>query len=322
MNNRLDEVLDPCMTVLKDGFELKEGEVFLTIVHSDHDGEVAELMAACAYSLGASATTFKIVGGGYNKEPDKALVSAMCEADAILAICPIGKTKAERKARAAGARIIHAPFLQRDILIRLMKADAKAIFEKCILFEEKLTAAERFTMKSDLGTEFQVNIKGKTGFTNDGMAKEKGDRDIVPPAQVGIAPVSGTGEGKIVADGCVRPGGVVKEPLTLEVESGFIRSISGGSEAKLVEDYINSFGDRETWSCPAHIGPGMNPAALLCDNLLEAERVEGHITVGIGRNIDIKGGEIDANGHTDVTLTNVNVLLDDELVIQGGKLII
>ena len=89
-----------------------------------------------------------------------------------------------------------------------------------------------------------------------------------------------------------------------------------------LEDYLKSFGDRESWACPAHIGPGMNPLAILCDNLLEAERVEGHITVGIGRNSNLKGGDIDANGHTDVTLTNMSVFLDDEQVIDRGKLVI
>jgi len=310
------------MNVVKDSFALRKGEVFLTVVHSDHDGEIAELFSACANSLGASASTVKIVGGGYNQEPDKAVIAAMGKADVVLALCPIGKTKAEAKARQGGARILHAPFLKRDILIRLMKADVDSIMRKAKTFEEKLAAAKRFRMASDIGTDFEVDISGKRAFTNDGTAREKGKGDIIPPAQVGIAPVKGTGNGVIVADGCVRPGGVVANPVVLEVKDGFIVRFSGGSEAKLVENYVKSFGDKATFACPAHIGPGMNPKAILSDSLLEAERVEGHITVGIGKNDDIIDGDISANGHTDVTLTTPDVFLDDEKVIEKGKLLI
>ncbi len=323
MIDRLDEVIGPCMTLVKDQFGLKKDEVFLSVVMSDSDIEVAEIATACARSLGASASILRIVDSDlYNVEPDKAVAAALCNADAIFAMCPIPKTQTIRKALDAGARVLSSSYLRREMLIRCMKADIESILHNCKLFHEKLSKAEVFTMKSDYGTDFAVNIKGHRAYTMTGFARESGTADVIPPAQVGIAPVSGTGEGILVVDGCARPAGVVSNHVTIRVEKGFIKEISGGPEAQLVRKYIEHFGEKQAFACPAHVGPGMNPAAVLNDSLSEAERIEGHITVGIGQNHTIVDGDIKGIGHTDVTLTNADVFLDSEQVIEKGKLVI
>jgi len=323
MIDRLDEVVGPCMTLVKEQFGLQKGEVFLAVIMSDSDIEVAEIATACARSLGASASILKIVDSNrYNVEPDKAVAAAMYNADAIFAMCPIPKTQTIRKALDNGARVLSSSYLRREMLIRCMKTDIESILQKCKVFHDKLTKAKVFRMKSDLGTDFEVNIENHRAYTMSGFAKESGTDDIIPPAQVGIAPVTGTGEGIIVVDGCVRPGGVVSNHVTIRVEKGFIKEISGGPEAQLVRSYLDHFGEKQAFVCPAHIGPGMNPAAVLNDSLSEAERIEGHITVGIGQNHTIIDGDIKGRGHTDVTLTNADVFLDSEQVIEKGKLVI
>ena len=320
MKGRLDEALEVCMRVLRDNLALQKGEVFLSVSHSDHDGELAELFAACANSFGASASTVKIVGSGHLKEPDRAVREALCNADAVVSIASINKTMATRKAMDEGTRFLHAPFLERDTFIRLMKADTALMLKKSQQFARRLELATVFHMKSELGTDFRVSIAGKDAFVFDGTAREKGRSDVIPPGLVEMAPVSGTGEGTVVVDGCIRPGGVVSRPMSLDVRGGYITEITGGPEARALWDYLRRFEDEETLACPAHIGPGMNPFAVLCNNIVEAERVEGTITVGIGRNTDIEGGDINAKGHTDVTLTNADVFLDDEQVIEKGQL--
>jgi len=322
VKGRLDEALEVCMRVLRDNLALQEGEVFLSVSHSDHDGELAELFAACANSFGVSASTVKIVGSGHLKEPDSAVREALCNADAVVSIASINKTRAARKAMDEGTRFLHAPFLARDTFIRLMKADSALMAKKSQQFARRLQIATMFHMRSELGTDFRVSIDGKDAFVFDGTAREKGREDVIPPALVEMAAVSGTAEGTIVVDGCMRPGGVVLRPITLVVNGGYITEITGGPEGRALWGYLSGFEDKKTLACPAHIGPGMNPFAALCNNIVEAERVEGTITVGIGRNTDLEGGDIDAKGHSDVTVTNADVFLDDDQVIKQGKLCI
>lgn len=317
----MDEALRVCMRVLRDNLALQKGEVFLALSHSDHDGELAELFAACANSFGAFASTVKVVGSGRWKEPDKAVSAALRNADAVISIASINKTDAERAAREAGTRFIHCPFLRKDAFVRLMKADLAAISKKAHQFAEKMQSAEVLRMTSEIGTNFEVRIGGKPSFAHDGTAREKGTVGMIPPAQAETAPVSGTAKGTIVADGYARPWGVVSQPIKLQIRNGYIEDITGGREAKAIGDYLRAYEDKETFACPAHIGPGFNQMARLCDNILEAFSVEGHMVVGIGANTDLEGGDINAKGHTDVTLTNADVFLDDEQVIRKGRIL-
>lgn len=142
------------------------------------------------------------------------------------------------------------------------------------------------------------------------------------PGQMSWTPLEQTIHGKIVFDGSIVPPlGVLKQPVTLIVESGKIVQTLGGSEAKQFESWLKSF-QHEGMFRLAHILFGLNSGAKLSGNVLEDERVWGCGEWGIGYvSEDLTPDRVytdQAPSHCDGVCLNSTLIVDGKTVFSNG----
>jgi 2,5-dihydroxypyridine 5,6-dioxygenase len=141
--------------------------------------------------------------------------------------------------------------------------------------------------------------------------------------QIGLTVEIDSVNGKIVFDGSlVPPCGILKEPVSLTIESGKIMKIEGGEQAKEFEKWLKSFNHPQMLKL-AHLSYGFNPGAKLTGDILEDERVWGATEWGIGQVSakHVKPYGIPAPSHTDGICLNSSVWLDNKQIMEIGEII-
>ncbi len=147
-----------------------------------------------------------------------------------------------------------------------------------------------------------------------------------PPAQGGFAQMLGgqsgfaahreSYEGVVVFDGCLWPPaelGPLRSPVRLTVEGGYVRRIEGGSEASLLQRWLESYHNPYAFLME-HVCFGFNPGVMRpSGRILEDERVFGCMQFGLGAT------PLGSPAHTDGVVLNPSVWLDDVQIEAGGR---
>ncbi len=117
-------------------------------------------------------------------------------------------------------------------------------------------------------------------------------------------------EGTAVIDGCLWPPreiGRLEEPIILKIRKGEIINIGGCSlKSKILDKWLN-----EKLKKVEHFCIGFNPGANLSGKIVEAERVFGAISIGIGK----------YPFHTDGIITSPSILQNGQLMELKGTFV-
>jgi 2,5-dihydroxypyridine 5,6-dioxygenase len=114
----------------------------------------------------------------------------------------------------------------------------------------------------------------------------------------------------------------------LSVENGYATKIEGGVDAALLRDYMETFNDPEGYAI-SHVGWGLQPRARwstlgLYDREatigMDARAFEGNFLFSLGPNNEA-GGTRTTTCHIDIPLRHCTVTLDDEVVVNDGRVI-
>ncbi len=123
-------------------------------------------------------------------------------------------------------------------------------------------------------------------------------------------------EGTLVFDGTLWPPaelGLLRSPVRLTIEGGYVRRIEGGSEATLFARWLEGFGSPYAYLMD-HACYGFNPGvARPTGRILEDERVFGCMQFGIGATA------LGSPAHTDGVVLNPSVWLDDLQIEAEGR---
>lgn len=250
----------------------------------------------------------------HGEEPPEAVARAMAASDAVAipTTMSLTHTEARRKACRAGARIASMPGITMEML---EKGGLHADYEEMRRLTEALarrgTKAESIRITSSLGSDFTASLRGRKMLADTGFILRKGGFGNLPAGEAFIAPVEGSGEGRLVFDGSFSSVGVLEEPLELVVRKGKVVECSNKTLSEAIEKYRNA-------DNIAEIGLGTNNAARLIGNVLEDEKVYGTCHVAIGDNHTF-GGATRAEIHLDGVIKEPRVFLDDEEVMRGGE---
>ena len=170
-----------------------------------------------------------------------------------------------------------------------------------------------------------------------GMADEPGRFDHWGVGLLHTFPDEGSAHGTVV----IAPGDIVilpycryvQDPIKLEIRDGHIVKLEGGLDAKLMKDWLddNKTGpdDRDPYAI-SHLGWGMNPQARWYSIALNGDSPErsraaarvfpGNFLFSTGPNSE-GGGKRRTRGHYDVPMRDCTVILDNDVVIDKGKLV-
>jgi len=310
-------------TILDDCASVKPREKIL-IVTDTQLSRIGEVLAAAAYERDAEPVIAIMEPRARDgQEPPAMIAEAMKHADVVLS--PVSRsithTSAVKDAVAAGARVlVMTAFTERIMVSGGIEADFRAQRPTCIRLAELFTGASSLRLTTAAGTDLRMSVAGRRGNALTGVV-EPGTFSTVPTIEANVSPVEGTARGRIVADASIPYIGIglLREPVTMDVEDGLIKTIRGGYQAEALRRNLEEKGDPNVYNI-AEIGVGLNPRSQMTGVMLDDEGVLGSAHVGIGTSITL-GGRVKAATHYDLVLWRPTLVLDDETVIEDGRLL-
>lgn len=309
--------------VLKSCLQIKENEHLLIVADDQQQPSLIEAFVTAGILVGAKVgqTVYPTVEK-QNAEPMDFIAASLKTADAAVVLPKVSITHVEaiRGARKEGTRVLVCSGLDERMMLGAVNADYVSMTEITRKFVRLFEAADQVRVTCPKGTDVTFSVKGRSTMSVDGLCVNPGDWNFVPAGTTATAPLEGTTNGRIVFDGSLAPLGILEEPVVLDVESGFIRSITGGRNAEEFAELMKSFGDPNVYNI-AEMGIGTNDKAELCGKLIEDERYFGAFHFGIGKSLNL-GGTIDAPFHTDGMIMKPSVYVDGQLVVENGKILI
>jgi len=183
---------------------------------------------------------------------------------------------------------------------------------------KRLTNASLVHISSDKGTDIELSVTGRQGHAITGLCKKPGDAQGVPDIEAYVAPVENSPHGVLVVDASTSVTGLLKTPITIEIQRGEARRISGGSQAQRLVTMLKHTRSRNSFRI-GEFGFGLNPLARFCGSIIEDEAVMGSAHIALGENRPL-GGRNKAPIHVDLVLRQPQVELDGELVLKANHL--
>jgi hypothetical protein len=298
------------------------------------------VIAETAESLGVSPTVILVPISIQRRTPAQSDLSLLAqgaarEARAILTCfnstpeCLPFRQRILETQWTARTRIGHMPGATTEVL-KLADVDLRQLATDCRCMEIAMARGRTLELLSYAadGTAHKLTagIGGweRLPVASDGLISD-GAWGNVPSGETYIAPVEGTGEGRVVVNGSIP--GLVIEPgseIVLHFERGRLTRIepADGPVASWLEETqigrARAAGDRN-WSNLAEIGVGMNPAVEhLTGNMLFDEKAAGTAHIALGSNT-FMGGKVNASIHCDMVTRGPTIRIDGKMVVDRGR---
>jgi leucyl aminopeptidase (aminopeptidase T) len=312
----MDEMRKAIETALADCLALKEGEAFLSI-GDEPSREIATAFWEVAKGMKTESIYVEIIPRAtHAEEPPAAVASMMRKVDVIVA--PTSKSLSHTRARKAacdgGARVATLPGITRDVLVRGLSADYRAIAERTRRLAEIITSGRAARITSGAGTDLSMSIEERKGLADTGIVHTPGDFSNLPAGEAFVAPVQGSAEGLLVVDGSMAGVGVIKELIKITIEKGEAIRIEG---SQVLEEIMEKYG-RDARNV-AELGIGTNDKVKLSGSVLEDEKVLGTVHVALGDNSTF-GGNVSVPVHLDGIIRNPVLTIDGRVLVKDGKL--
>jgi leucyl aminopeptidase (aminopeptidase T) len=296
-----------------------------------------EVCSACAAAFAAAARHYGCAVTGYDLPPTGRPLDTVPEGLAALIPGPtvvvnaIPGHTAETPFRIAWLQLVesqgnirmgHAPGISIDMMTGgSLDVDYRRMHLREELMLDLLREAETLRLETALGTDVTVDVSG-CRFVSD--LKALPDCCVnLPCGEVYCAPVAGSAEGVLVADGPVGSEGVPPMPVRIEIAGG--RAVSVSCEDVVWRERIERQLDHDAGArMVCEVGMGLNPGARLVGRMLEDEKALRTAHLAFGSNQGFPGGKILSGRHVDVLvhLPTVTVTRGDQYsyVLRDGEL--
>ncbi len=327
-------------------FELcrvQEGELVALLTESATPPEYVAAAAGAAGTLGADVFEVSVSGLGWQTptpvkgmgasaaalaQPSKlndAVAASLLHAQFVVDLVPetIIHVPLREKLRDAGVRIltiVEAP----DALERMFPPEG--IKDAVTAMAKRVGACEVLRVTSPTGTDLSYRMTGADPVQQYGYSELPGRWDHWPSAMIAAYPVDGSAEGVLV----LSPGDIVypfkrfvADEVRLEIRDGYVAGVSGGLDAFLIRDYLDSWEEPEVFAT-SHIGFGMLPRAQWSALAfyekhqvlgMDGRSVQGNFLFSTGPN-RFTGRHVEA--HLDIPVHGQTVAFDGEVVIDEG----
>ena len=201
---------------------------------------------------------------------------------------------------------------------------------------ERLQRAKTMRITRIGGTDLTVKLGEYPTMIQYGYAEKPGRFDHWGAGHVHTFPNEGSANGTVV----FAPGDIivlpycryVQDEVRLDIRDGFIRKIEGGLDAKLMSDWLEgnkARADDLDGHAISHLGWGLNPQGrwdAIALNGADPKRhhagarcFAGNFLFSTGPNSQ-GGGKRTTKGHYDVPMRDCTVALDNDVIIERGKL--
>lgn len=288
------------------------------VLCNERERAVAEILAASAGSRAHAVRLLEYRTLSRNgEEPPDHVAVAMRDASVVFATTTysISHTRARLAATAAGARIASMRGLT-EPFAGAMAVDYGLLRDRGAHLAAALSAARSCRITSAAGTDVSLSVEERRATADDGNLQRPGAFGNLPAGEAYIAPLETLGDGMIVLDGALADYGLLRSPLSVQLEAG--RAVDAQGEAA---DWLLSTLDAggEHGRSIAEIGIGTNPGAELCGLVAIDEKVLGTAHLAFGTSASF-GGANQASVHIDGMLRAPTIELDGAPLMHEGRL--
>jgi 2,5-dihydroxypyridine 5,6-dioxygenase len=227
-----------------------------------------------------------------------------------------------------GARVLVISNEHPEILERCMPDSALEARVRAGM--KRMKSAKTMRVTSPAGTALKINLEGARVGGVWGFTQKPGTLTHWPGGLCLAFPAAGAVGGTLVlaaGDMNLTFKRYIESPITLKVESDYVTAITGaGFDAAMMRDYYASWGERDAYAV-SHLGWGMNQIArwdamAFYDkrdfNGTESRAFAGNFLYSTGAN-EVAGRH--TLGHFDLPLRNCSIHLDQEMIVDAGKLL-
>ena len=180
-----------------------------------------------------------------------------------------------------------------------------------------LRRSDTVHITTKLGTDIRFGIAHRKPGLFNGVTARAG---ICASAsfEVYIPPVETETQGRVVLDGSMGYIGLVRKPLELGFEKGYLTYIEPTEDGRRLKAFLEDFGDPEMY-CAAELGIGLNRLARCRgSSYIEDESAYRTFHIGFGRNLAL-GGDHDAAGHCDIVVHNPTIITGESVLMMDGE---
>jgi len=306
--------------VVETSLAIKPGEQVAIAADDDSDFAVVQALTAAVRAVGAEPTVLimprrELAGGPATRVMAKALLGA----DVIIAPTStgLGFTDEFGEALKNGARGIVMTATDRDLLTAGSGlADYNKVFKVTKPLSDIMTAGKTITLTCRNGSDFTASIEGQKAGLGASFAREPGQISGFPSGESWQCPVTGTGEGVLVADGSAHMLGKLTEPLAVYFEKGVAVDFKGGVQAeelrKILTPIENGFNLGE-------LSIGTNETARFTGNVTEDKKALGTSHFALGNSV--VGGTVKADIHMDLLILKPTIEVDGVRLVTDGEIV-
>lgn len=264
----------------------------------------------------------------------KGTIDALAAADLLVCLHIPLFTKWMKTVRDAGTRVLMIIDHPDDLADLMAPPGLK---DAVVHSGKRLEGTKVMRVVSDAGTDLAVECGEFRTMIQYGFADAPGRFDHWGAGHVHTFPNEGSANGAVV----IQPGDLVilpynrfvQDEIRIEIRDGFIRKIEGGLDAKLMNNWLEenrrTSGDMDGHAI-SHLGWGLNPQARWDalalygddpDRTYASARVfAGNFLFSTGPNTQ-GGGKRNTRGHYDVPMRDCTVMLDNEVIIEKGRIV-
>lgn len=326
--------------------EVTEDESLIILHQAESREGYKEAILGAAESLGVSSTSFFLPGFKHSMFPyggdgdiehvdtfmedNPHILRALQQADIVFDITAEGlvhtKTTADILSDDARVVLVKEP---PAILERMLPRPE--LRERVLAANEMIQSAQRMRVTSEAGTDITVNFDDEVPTVAQyGYSPESGHWDNFPGGFLATYPVDDSPSGTIVIDvgDVVLPmGRYVDNPITVEIEDGFITDIDGDDATQtLIEGYLGRWEDPDAFAT-SHFGFGLDQTgewenwAFSEGQDLMGQDFRGYAggfmwSTGPNRYVDRY-----TRAHLDIVMRNCSFYVDGEEIIRHGEII-
>jgi 2,5-dihydroxypyridine 5,6-dioxygenase len=312
--------------------KVKPGETVIVYTDPKFNPFYPAAMFGAALELGADAYQVVVPSTGAtgpdvtDKEISRARIEMLKSADMLIEMTNTRwlLTDAHAEILQSGTRALLC-YEPPEVLQRLFPCEE--VNARSLAGAKVLTEGKQVRVTSDAGTDISYDITGRTAKAAIPIADEPGRWAHWPSGMSLIHPIEESAEGTVVVDRgdlIFRLHRYIEQPVKLTVREGQIVKIEGGTDARLLDNYLAHWNDERAYMA-SHIGWGTDHRAQWFSHIftyhegggvMDPESYLGNVMLAFGG-----GPNVRTPAHIDFPMLNTNFYVDDELIVEKGVIV-
>ncbi|MGR9092643.1 MAG: leucyl aminopeptidase [Gammaproteobacteria bacterium] len=316
--------------------EIGRGQTVAVLSEGDQLRDYAETSLAAASALGAEVIDVNLdvehamdaserianVGKNPLAEHPQSLRQC-CDADIVIDHMLLLFSHEQIAMQKAGTRVLLVVEPE-EILQRLFPNPV--LRRRVEAAERRLANAKRLRFTNAVGTDVTYDLGRKPILTEYGYTATAGRWDHWPGGFLATLAADNGVNGSVVMDvkDIIYPlKRFVRSPIEFIIKDGAVIEINGGVDADELKAFIATYDDPRAFAI-SHIGWGLNQGCEWSVDLpgigMDGRACYGNVLFSLGPDTEF-GGSNDTPCHLDLPMQHCTLTLDDELIVDEGRIV-